>query len=105
MEPEIKKPRKYNLSAQALRQRKEAGKRKRTPQGRTVYRAVNVPEMMLPAFDAVKDGNEPYWQTITRSIKALAAIKSMRDKLSSQGDPEIKKLVKFLEAQGDGGGE
>ena len=102
MKSKVKMPRQYKLSEEALKQRKTAARKRRKSQGRTAFRAINVPEMMLSAFDAVKMGDEPYWRTITRAIQALNAIKSMRGKLETQGDPEIRGLARFLEGCQDG---
>jgi len=101
MKPEMKIPRKYKLSEKALRQRRKAAKGNKG--GTTVFQAVNIPKVLFDNLDTVKYDGEPNWRPIARAIRVLLSIHAMRDKLSSQSDPEIKGLIKLLEEHDDNG--
>jgi len=103
MKPEIKMKRQYTVSKEALAQRKSAAKKHRRGKGSTEFRAVNIPKVLFDNLGAVKQDGEPNWRPIARAIKALLSIHAMRDKLSSQKDPDIKGLVKLLDGHDDGG--
>jgi len=100
MKPERKMPRQYTMSEAALRVRRKAAKVSRG--GRTKFQVVNIPKALMASLDGMKGKNEPYWRFIVRTSKAFEALHAIREKLLSQGDPEIRELVKFLEEHGDG---
>jgi len=88
------------MSEAALRVRREAAKKRRG--GLTVFQAVKIPKALLISLEDMKGSGEPYWKPIERAVKVLTAVHAMRKKLSSQGDPDIKGLVKLLEEHDDG---